>query len=406
MARNKILILTSAHLCRNPRVVKEAAALGAAGHDVTVLNLSTTERFERLDLDLIRELPFQRATLDHRNRTVFGAGFRARCATWLARAILRRSHLESAAALGPARSLRACARAFPADLTILHNEIPLWAAQRLIADGRRVAADFEDWYSEDLSDDDRRHRPLALLRRAEDFALRRAAFVTAPSASMAAALTATYGGQAPVVVRNVFPLQSPARPDRPSTAEVPVFVWFSQTVGPGRGLELFFSAWNRTTSPSRVVLIGDEQIGFRERLLALVAPERRARVSFIPSVPPQTLPGRLAECDLGLALELSTPRNRDLTITNKIFQYLNAGLAVVATDTAGQREVMQAAPGSGLLVSTGDPAQFAAQLDRLLGQRGQLRACQQASRAAAVAEFCWEKEAPRLVAAVERALTP
>lgn len=41
MNQRKILILTSAHLCRNPRVVKEATTLGAAGYDVTVMSVSS-----------------------------------------------------------------------------------------------------------------------------------------------------------------------------------------------------------------------------------------------------------------------------------------------------------------------------------------------------------------------------
>jgi hypothetical protein len=61
----RILILTSAHLCRNPRVVKEATALGAAGYDVTVLSVSSHQRFERMDLELMRGLPFKRITLDY-----------------------------------------------------------------------------------------------------------------------------------------------------------------------------------------------------------------------------------------------------------------------------------------------------------------------------------------------------
>ena len=43
----RILIISAGHLCRNPRVVKEADALGRAGHDVTVLtvrNHATAEK--------------------------------------------------------------------------------------------------------------------------------------------------------------------------------------------------------------------------------------------------------------------------------------------------------------------------------------------------------------------------
>ena len=65
MPGKKILVLTSAHLCRNPRVVKEAAALGAAGYDVTVLTVSVQERFEALDRALMCGQPFKRETIDY-----------------------------------------------------------------------------------------------------------------------------------------------------------------------------------------------------------------------------------------------------------------------------------------------------------------------------------------------------
>jgi glycosyltransferase involved in cell wall biosynthesis len=127
-------------------------------------------------------------------------------------------------------------------------------------------------------------------------------------------------------------------------------------------------------------------------------------VSFISFVSPESLPDKLAEFDLGLALEPRRFSSRDLTITNKIFQYMNAGLAVVATDSAGQGEVLRAAPDAGLLVAAHETGELARQLDRLLADPARLRTMQAAARRAAEEKFCWEREAPRLLAAVERAL--
>jgi len=121
-------------------------------------------------------------------------------------------------------------------------------------------------------------------------------------------------------------------------------------------------------------------------------------------VTPEQLPGKLAEFDIGLALEPRWPLNRNITITNKILQYMNAGLAVIATDTAGQQEVMAAAPDCGLLITAHETTEYAAKLDALIADRARLRAAQLASRAAAEREFCWERETPRLLAAVARAL--
>jgi glycosyltransferase involved in cell wall biosynthesis len=401
-----LLILTSAHLCRNPRVVKEATTLGAAGYDVTVMSVSAHERFERMDRELMRGRPFRRLVLDYAAPAipVRLADFFQRGATWLARHACSEFEIETAQTLGPASALLRFARAHPADLTIVHTEIPIWAAQHLIRDGRRVAVDVEDWYSEDLLFADRQSRPLTLLRDAERFALCQAAYSSATAQSMADALVAAYACPPPIVVRNSFPLQPRSRLDRPASSGPPRFIWFSQTIGPGRGLELFFAAWARTTQPSKVCLLGDERPGYRARLLARLPAARRGDVEFLPLVTPDELPDRLAEFDLGLALEPHWPRNRDITITNKILQYLNAGLAVIATDTAGQTEVLQAAPDCGLLVTAHETAELAERLDALLGDPVRLRAAQAAARAAAEREFCWERETPRLLAAVAGAL--
>jgi glycosyltransferase involved in cell wall biosynthesis len=406
MSAPRILILTSAHLCRNPRVVKEATTLGAAGYDVTVMSLSVQPRFERMDLELMRGLPFKRVTLDYaadswRART---ADFVQRGATWAARRLCSEFEIETAQTLGPASALLRFARSFPADLTIVHTEIPIWAAQHLITDGRRVAVDVEDWYSEDLLYADRQSRPLRILRHAEAFALQHAVYSTATAQSMADALSQAYRGPAPIVLRNSFPLQPRSRADTPAATGAPSFIWFSQTIGPGRGLELFFAAWARTTQPSKVYLLGDDRPGYRQKLLARLPESRRGDLHFIPLVTPEQLPDKLAEFDIGLALEPRWPLNRNITITNKILQYLNAGLAVIATDTAGQREVMTAAPGSGLLITAHETTDNAAKLDALLGDRARLRAAQLAARAAAEREFCWERETPRLLAAVAQAL--
>lgn len=403
---HQILILTSAHLCRNPRVVKEATTLGAAGYDVTVMSVSSQARFERMDLDLMRGLPFKRVTLDYTTDKFPArlANFLQRGATWTARQLCTRFGMETAQALGPASALLRLARAFPADLTIVHTEIPLWAAPHLIGDGRRVAADMEDWYSEDLLATDRRSRPLRLLRHAEEFTLRHAAYASATAQSMADTLTSAYRCPPPIVIRNTFPLQLGSRVDAPASPAAPRFIWFSQTVGPGRGLEPFLDAWARTTQPSQVHLLGDVRPGFRQQLLARLPLARQGDLHFIPPVIPEQLPHKLAEFDLGLALEARTPPSRDVTITNKLFQYLNAGLAVIATDTAGQREVMQAAPECGLLIAADEPGAYAATLDELLGDRARLHAAQLAARTAAEKYFCWEHEAPQLLSAVARAL--
>ncbi|MBI5771153.1 MAG: glycosyltransferase [Verrucomicrobia bacterium] len=400
---SRLLIITNGPLCRNPRVVKEADTLGRAGHDVTVLAVRNHAPSEVFDTELLRNAPYRRVTVD----TLPPAGgfsptaFRRRLGQWLARRATRVFGWQSPHTLGPARPLLRQARALPADLTIVHNEVSHCVGLRLLDEGRRVAADIEDWHSEDLLPQDRVARPLKLIRETERGLLHRAVHTTTTSHALAAALHDRYGGRHPDVIANAFPLQPlPVR----EPAAPPVFFWFSQTLGPARGLEHFLAAWTHTRAPSRLVLLGEARGDYARELLAGLPGDFRARVSLLPLVPPAELPAVIARHDIGLALEQPFIVNRNLTITNKIIQYLNAGLAVVASDTAGQREVLAHDPQAGVLVGTHETAAFAAALDTLLTDRTALAARQHAARRLAERVYSWEREAPRLLELVETAL--
>ncbi|SDS64048.1 glycosyltransferase [Opitutus sp. GAS368] len=397
----RILIVSPGSPCRNPRPVKEAQTLGAAGHDVVLLTVSESPELDVLEKNLTAGAAYRHETVGRDP---------SRVAKLLQRVGIRLAvqatiaGFETLHALGAVAALRRRARAIPADLTIVHNELPHWIGCILLDEGRRVAADFEDWHSEDLLPADRRGRPLARLREVERRLLHEAAYVSTTSAALSAALAARYDSPPPVVITNAFPLQS--EPRSGPAGQPPAFFWFSQTIGPGRGLEEFCAAWARTTHPSRLVLLGQIRGSFAERLRAGLPAAFRPRLAFLPLVPPGDLPAVIARHDIGLALEQPAIPSRDLTITNKILQYLNAGLAVIASGTAGQREVLARAPGAGLAV---DPAQreaFTRQLDTLLADRAQIGAMGAAARRAAETVYCWEKESPRLIARVEAALAP
>lgn len=405
MAPARILIITSGPLCRNPRVFKEASTLGRAGHAVTVLTVRNHVPSEILDLKLLRDAPFQRQTVD----TVAGFSpgrfrpFYHRLVQWLARKSTAHLHRQSAAALGPAGALLRQARRIPADLVIVHNEVAHWVGTRLIAEGRRVCADFEDWHSEDLLPEQRSSRPLALLRQVERTLLHQAVYTTTTSHALADALHARYGGHRPHVITNAFPLQ--ADPNTGQPGKPPAFFWFSQTIGPGRGLEQFLAAWSRMSRPSRLVLLGEPVAGYMEQLLLPLSEQQRSRLTVLPPVSPEELPTVIARHDIGLALEQSFIPNRDLTITNKIIQYLNAGLVVLASDTAGQREVLEQSPDAGLVVPIHETTRLTHELDSLLADSEMFMRRRRAARRLAETTYCWERESPRLIGFVSRALS-
>ena len=396
---SRILIMSSGSPCRNPRPLKEAETLGRAGHEVTLLTVSESPELDAMEQTLTAGAPFHHESVGRNSGGIskFFRRVRVRLAMQATAAGFPSLH-----ALGQVGPLRHRALALPADLTIVHNEIPFWIGCDLLRLGRRVAADFEDWHSEDLLPDARRSRPLKPLRQLERHLLLNAAYTTTTSTALSAALAARHNAPPPQVLTNSFPLQPAPRSVPPGTP--PTFFWFSQTLGPGRGLEHFLAAWSLTHEPSRLVLLGEPCDGYKAQLLNCVSQNFRSRIDFQPLVSPAALPALIAKHDIGLALEQPFIRNRDLTITNKILQYLNAGLAVVASNTAGQREVLANEPSAGIIVETHETTAFAQALDLLLADHTSLSARQTAARRLAAQKYCWEREAPLLNELITTAL--
>jgi glycosyltransferase involved in cell wall biosynthesis len=72
-------------------------------------------------------------------------------------------------------------------------------------------------------------------------------------------------------------------------------------------------------------------------------------------------------------------------------------LAVVATDTRGQREIAAQAAGAVQLCGAEDPAGLAKILNGLAADRAVLRRAMAEGRQVAKKRFCWEKEAQKIV---------
>jgi Glycosyl transferases group 1 len=115
-----------------------------------------------------------------------------------------------------------------------------------------------------------------------------------------------------------------------------------------------------------------------------------------PVVHNDELLSRIAEHDMGFAGERGHCRNNDLTVSNKILHFLLAGLAVVASDTAGHREVAEQAAGAVWLYPPGNAPALAACLNSLLRSSDRLERSKHVALAAAQKAFCWDRQEPAL----------
>jgi glycosyltransferase involved in cell wall biosynthesis len=379
--------------------------LAQAGHHVTVRGVWFDPVLIDRDRDLINQiswrfdpiLQFQPAH-PFMNRWV-------RLQGRIARESYQRFKNVSPALLGyGARMMLKAARQTQADLTIVHSEAGLWVGHQLLKDGFRVGVDFEDWFSEDLLPQSRLTRPIEHLKVLEQQLLRECRYCLVQSYAMAAAMTHAYPGANPTVIYNCFPWAERSGMDHQNrdrrNRSLPSLHWFSQTIGPGRGLEILFQALLFLKSSAEIHLRGHYPDRAQHWLEPLIPDHWRDRVFIHPTVPNAELLSRIAEHDIGLALESTAVLSRDLTITNKFFQYLQAGLAVVATNTAGQREIFSKWPTIGRMTTSNDPEALAHALDELLLNPKDLESAKAAALQTARDHLNWEKQAERLLQAI------
>ena len=409
----RIAILSGLQLSTNPRVVKEADTLAAEGHDVEVIGVTLERELESRDRQLFHGKPWKYTPLvDVGSRHVADRlrYFAARARKRVCSELYERFGITTGGQLGVAAPamLRYCL-AHSADIYIAHNPQSLWVGAKLVEKGRRVAVDMEDWYSEDLLPEDRRGYPVDALRRWEGSVLRNAAYSTTTSHRLADALAQSYDCPVPAVVYNSFPLcerdtidgetRDRANPDIPSLC------WFSQVIGRGRGLETLMDALTDVRVPFEIHLRGKYAEDYRQSLRSRAPAAWRDRIHFHPQVSHEELISRLAEHDIGFAGELPFCRSRELTITNKILQYLLAGIAVIASDTPGQQEVAEMSDGAVITFAASKPDELANALNTFLRDPDHLRSARARARLAAEQHFCWERSAPVLIESVRRALT-
>lgn len=404
----KVCIVTPGAIGSNPRAVKEADALHAAGYEVTVIATRTLDRVDARDEALMRRIRWRLERIDLRARAAWR---RLRAPQLLARKLhgiagwdrlADRAFSPFTAALAPV-ALRA-----PADLYIAHYPAALPAAAAAARrHGALLAYDAEDFHPGDWPqarafDQDRR-----LVRSIEARYLPACAYVTAASPGIADAYREAYGVARPQVLLNVFPLsQAPAAPTPRGTAQPgPSIYWFSQTIGADRGLECATRAISFARSRPHLYLRGTPAQGYEARLRALASelgvPDR---LHFLPPAAPDDMERLASVYDLGLCGEPGHTPNNELALSNKLFSYLLAGVPPLMSATPAQARFADEAGMRELLFPAGDAAALAELVDRLLNCSGERGAKRRAIWTLARDRYNWDAERPKLVALVEGAL--
>jgi len=210
------------------------------------------------------------------------------------------------------------------------------------------------------------------------------------SPGYAETMAARYRIDPPRLVRNVPEVGFDG--GSPTVVDGTLIVYFG-AVTRGRGLETAIAALDHLPAV-RLRIVGPDAWGYREELEALA--ERAGvgeRVAFRPPVPPAEAASVLADAAAGLALIEPVCLSYRLTLPNKLFEYVAAGLPILASDLPVIARFV-AEHGVGLTVSPTSPTDVAAGLARLLepGANESFRAA--AIRASGA--ISWERESREL----------
>ena len=272
--------------------------------------------------------------------------------------------------------------------------------------GKPYALDLEDFHSAEQNDASQSHLPDLLAERIETCVLPGAAFLTAGASAIAAAYSLKYGLRA-VTINNTFSLPATLPDFTPKASQGLKLYWFSQTVGPGRGLEEVIRAIGLANVPGELHLRGRAIPGYVALLQQLAA--RAAPKITIVCHHPSSADSMVDLCrdyDVGLATEPGSSLNNRAALSNKVLTYVLAGLAVVCTDTPGQRPLGQDLGEGALLYAPGDLDALARGLRSWTEDKALLVRAKKAAWEAAKLRWHWDHPLERgaLLDAVARAL--
>ena len=377
-------------MVRDARVLREAQALAGAGHDLTIIAMSEpglpdSEERDGFRIRRIDPVPswIRRIARRPAIQPQTGPGGGGVTSTRRGRLVVVRDRLVTS------RMTRAMARV-PADVYHAHDLNTLESAVAAAHDHHALLVfDAHELYPDmtGLSAVER-----GRWRAIEGRLIGRADRVITVSDSLAAEFASRYGIAPPLVLLNV-PVRPPAPPD-PSSSPLAGFR------RPGEMLVLYSGGLTVHRGLESLVDAAERGHGWRLVMMAWgrLESDLRARgpgVAFVPPVSPDQVVAAASAADVGVIPFLPIGLNNTLALPNKLFEYVQAGLAVAASDLVELRRFVDGER-AGVIFTPGDAASIASTLDSLAANPA--RVAEMRRRSARSAErFDWTIEKEKLL---------
>ncbi len=400
-----VCIVTPDYIYSNPRTVKEADALWQAGFDVRVVfSQGNFEMIRKFDEILLKEKPW-------RCSIVGWSPFRKKERMLYFKSKLRYHAFGRFPALFYSfgklpeygegrlyRELAELAASEKADLYIGHYPTGLAAAAYAASHWQaKLGYDVEDLYTE-VGHTDKKRKRIKLI---ESRYLPYCSYVSCVSELIADEIVKRYNIPSPIIIHNVFPWSERDKIDgkiKDRRGSALSLYWYSQIIGADRGIQDVIRAAGLLKERVQIHLRGYSSEEIKNKFINLAKTcGVEKNIYFHPPVPPTELLSRTVEHDVGLAIDQPDNFNRLLTVANKFFFYLLAGLAIAVTDLPGQRYIMSTLCNAGFLYPPGDYKTLAEHLHRLIVEPMLLQSYKQAALVAVQERWNWERESIPLV---------
>lgn len=415
----KICLITPAHLSFNPRLVKEADALCEAGYSVTVISCNYNDSITQFDNKILKSAKWKSLILKwskKKNPTLF---WYSRIRKYFLTKIYRNKLFKKYLSDNKDILLRIFDRVLPeleklvlnhpADLYIAHNlqSLPI-AYEAAKKYNSLLGFDAEDLHSEMFREEEQNSVYKELAEYYERTFIKKCDYLTTASPGISRAYRKKYNLEyLPPVILNVFPLlmsEKKVAERHDSTLKI---YWFSQTIGRYRGLNDILEALGKLNNMDiELHLLGNWQTGFKKEFFERTQELKidNNKIYSHPLTCSNNMINFASSFDIGLALEEKVSNNRNICLTNKIFTYMLAGNAIIATNTDGQKEISENAGNAIKTYESGDIDSLVSIIEQWYLNRNKLQTAKEESLKLGISKYNWDNEKKKFLDLVEAKL--
>jgi len=354
MKQVEILFVTSTNLSTNPRCYKEIQLAIKNGYQVSLLAFTLPGWSRNFEKQYTSELGIKNFFYLSAERTPFFPWFLSSIIERVARILFMihiRSSFINAMALSK-RTFLLCQflkkyKGLP-QLVIAHNPpafYPVhWFARRI---NTMYATDVEDYHPGEGENEQNKLIMTSLMKTI----LPGASYISFAAPLIQKQTIQLLGKYinkplSVFTINNVFPASDFHFNDNPDIRRPHKIklVWFSQNIGPDRGLESLLPVLDQFDQTIELTLIGNAILSFTDEWI-----KPRPYINILPSMHSLGLYKSLSQYDIGLAIETEKEENRKYCLANKIWAYFQSGLFILATNTLAQNQFLKEHPNHGIL---------------------------------------------------------